>query len=168
MLFVEWAVLVHRRRMFCKQCHEAHFVSSHSELNLSWNICLTLSYFIILELNFSLECLLHHSRDWMISRMSEYDNVVQIYRERFRFKVTAAQEIGFIAQFADHPSMIDQFYSFNLVEQRDIFVQSKKWIIVCDHFLMRQILYLRQKCSASCSRLISLQQYSVVIVITTV
>ena len=64
------------------------------------------------------------SQEKFNSRMSKYDKVIQIFQERFRSGLNAVQEMGFIALFADHPSFVDQFFSFN-EEQRAIFVADK-------------------------------------------
>ena len=60
------------------------------------------------------------SQEKFHSRMSKYDKVIQIFQERFRSGLNAVQEMGFLALFADHPSLVDQFFSFNEV-QRAIF-----------------------------------------------
>lgn len=45
--------------------------------------------------------------------MTKYDKVIQIFQERLEFKMTAAQEMSYIALIADHPSVVDQFSLFN-------------------------------------------------------
>lgn len=64
------------------------------------------------------------SQEKFNSRMSKYDKVIQIFQERFRSGLNAVQEMGFIALFADHPSLVDQFFTFNEV-QRAIFVADR-------------------------------------------
>jgi hypothetical protein len=59
------------------------------------------------------------------SRMTKYDQVIQIFQDRFTLGLTSVQEMGFIAMFADSSSMVNQFHAFNEA-QRDIFIQSKK------------------------------------------
>lgn len=65
------------------------------------------------------------SQEKFNSRMSKFDKVIHIFQERFKFGLTAVQEMGFIALFSDSKSMVDQFFAFNDA-QRDIFIQSKK------------------------------------------
>jgi hypothetical protein len=59
------------------------------------------------------------------SRATKCDEVVQIFHERFMFHLTAKQEMGFIALFAESKPMVDQFFSFT-EEQREIFVVGRK------------------------------------------
>ena len=59
------------------------------------------------------------------SRMSPYDKAIKIFEDRFSFGLTNLKSMGFIKLFADSPSAVQQFLSFN-EHQRDIFVLRNK------------------------------------------
>ena len=65
------------------------------------------------------------SQENFASRMTKYDKVIQIFKERFMFGLSTNQEMGFIALFSENPCLVDQFYSFDDA-QRDIFVLAKR------------------------------------------
>lgn len=65
------------------------------------------------------------SQEKFNSRMSKFDKVIQTFQERFRFGMTALQEMGFIALFAEDKAMVDQLFAFTDA-QLDLFVQAKK------------------------------------------
>ena len=65
------------------------------------------------------------SQEGFHSRMSPYDKVIKIFEERFSFGLTDLESMGFITLFADSPSAVQQFLSFN-EHQRDIFIQKNK------------------------------------------
>ena len=60
------------------------------------------------------------SQEGFRNRMSPYDKAIKIFEERFQFGLT-----DLITLFADSPSAVQQFLSFN-EHQRDIFVQRNK------------------------------------------